>query len=63
MQQFAPALVEPTYISADLHKNRICHVLSASYTFNDREQYPIFDSGAMRYGPSTMYHGFLCGSA
>ena len=27
------------------------------------EQYAIFNGGAMRYGSSTMYHGFLCGSA
>jgi len=41
----------PKNISADLHKNRICHVLSAAHTFNDREPYPISDGGAMRYGP------------
>jgi hypothetical protein len=33
-----------------------------SHTFNDHEQYPTIEGGAMRDGPSTMYHEFLCGS-
>lgn len=57
MQQCAPALVGPTIFRPICIRTVSAMFYPRHTPSNDREQYLIFDSGAMRYGPSTIITG------